>query len=211
MLKTDRLILRKWEDKDAESLFRYAKDPNVGPVAGWPVHKSVRDSLEIIRNVLSADETYAVCLKEDNCAIGSVGLISPDVSHTKIGENELEVLKIQPHGGVVLIAFKGVGTVEQAESLRGKTLYISRDDVSLPDGRYFIDDLIGCEVFDADSGEKYGVISDVSQTGANDVWHIKSGEKEYLLPAIDEVIVKVAPENERLEIRPLKGIFDNED
>ena len=127
------------------------------------------------------------------------------------GENELEVLKIQPHGGVVLIAFKGVGTVEQAESLRGKTLYISRDDVSLPDGRYFIDDLIGCEVFDADSGEKYGVISDVSQTGANDVWHIKSGEKEYLLPAIDEVIVKVAPENERLEIRPLKGIFDNED
>ena len=127
------------------------------------------------------------------------------------GENELEVLKIQPHGGVVLIAFKGVGTVEQAESLRGKKLYISRDDVSLPDGRYFIDDLIGCEVFDADSGEKYGVISDVSQTGANDVWHIKSGEKEYLLPAIDEVIVKVAPENERLEIRPLKGIFDNED
>lgn len=131
--------------------------------------------------------------------------LSPD------GESELKALKIQPHGGVVLIAFKGVDTVEQAESLRGKTLYISRRDITLPEGRYFIDDLLGCEVFDADSGEKYGEISEVSKTGANDVWHIKSGDKEYLLPAIDEVIVKVDPENERLEIRPMKGIFDDED
>lgn len=131
--------------------------------------------------------------------------LSPD------GEKELKAQKIQTHGGVVLIAFKGVDTVEQAESLRGKILYISRDDISLPDGRYFIDDLLGCEVFDADSGEKYGEISEVSQTGANDVWHIKSGDKEYLLPAIDEVIVTVDPENERLEIRPMKGIFDDED
>ena len=131
--------------------------------------------------------------------------LSPD------GESELKAQKIQPHGGVVLIAFKGVDTVEQAESLRGKILYISRDDISLPDGRYFIDDLLGCEVFDADSGEKYGEISEVSQTGANDVWHIKAGDKEYLLPAIDEVIVTVDPENERLEIRPMKGIFDDED
>ena len=131
--------------------------------------------------------------------------LSPD------GENELKAVKIQPHGGVVLIAFKGIDTVEQAESLRGKTVYICRDDITLPDGRYFIDDLIGCEVFDADSGEKYGVISEVSQTGATDVWHITSGDKEYLLPAIDEVIVTGDPENETLEIRPMKGIFDDED
>lgn len=131
--------------------------------------------------------------------------LSPD------GDNELNAQKIQPHGGVVLVAFKGVETVEQAESLRGKLLYISRDDITLPEGRYFIEELIGCGVFDADSGENYGEISEVSQTGANDVWHIKSGEKEYLLPAIDEVIVSVDPENERLEIRPMKGIFDDED
>lgn len=127
------------------------------------------------------------------------------------GKGELKAVKVQPHGGVVLIAFKGVDSVESAEALRGKTLYISRADVSLPEGRYFIDDLIDCEVFDADSGKKYGVISEVSQTGANDVWHIKSGDKEYLLPAIDEVIVSVAPQNERIEIRPMKGIFDDED
>ncbi|MGN0494158.1 MAG: ribosome maturation factor RimM [Acutalibacteraceae bacterium] len=127
------------------------------------------------------------------------------------GSEMLKAVKIQPHGGVVLIAFKGVDSVEQAEALRGKTLYISRGDITLPEGRYFIDDLIGCGVFDADSGERYGVISEVSQTGANDVWHIKSGDREYLLPAIDEVIVSVKPEDERLEIRPMKGIFDDED
>lgn len=127
------------------------------------------------------------------------------------GKNALKAVKIQPHGGVVLIAFKDVETVEQAESLRGSKLYINRDDVTLPDGRYFIDDLIGCAVFDADSGKKYGVISEVSQTGANDVWHISDSGKEYLVPAINDVIVSVAPKEERVVIRPMKGIFEDED
>ena len=64
-LKTERLILRPWEETDAESLYEYAKDTAVGPVAGWPAHISVSDSLEVIRRVLSAPETYAVCLKTE--------------------------------------------------------------------------------------------------------------------------------------------------
>ena len=79
---TERLILRTWKETDAESLYEYAKDPAVGPIAGWPVHKSVENSLEIIKEVLSADETYAVCLKKDNRAIGSIGFIPPPRSHT---------------------------------------------------------------------------------------------------------------------------------
>ena len=88
---TERLILRPWKDTDAENLYKYAKDPAVGPIAGWPIHSSAENSLEIIRNVLSSEETYAVCLKEDNCAIGSIGLISPAQSHTKVDENEMEI------------------------------------------------------------------------------------------------------------------------
>ena len=131
--------------------------------------------------------------------------LSPD------GENELKALKIQPHGAVVLIAFKGVDTVEQAELLRGKTLYISREDITLPEGRYFIDDLIGCSVFDADSGEKYGEISEVSQTGANDVWHIKRGEYEYYIPNVPTFVKSVDAENKKVFITPLKGTFSDED
>ena len=74
MLKTERLILRRFEESDAENVFEYAKDPAVGPIAGWPPHKSVGESLDVIRNVFSAAECYAVCLKEDGKAIGAIEL-----------------------------------------------------------------------------------------------------------------------------------------
>ena len=72
-LETNRLILRAWTEADAVELYKYASDPEVGPPAGWPPHTSVENSCEIIRNVLSRLETYAVCLKTGN-PIGSIGL-----------------------------------------------------------------------------------------------------------------------------------------
>jgi RimJ/RimL family protein N-acetyltransferase len=74
ILETSRLILRPWCEDDAEELYKYACDAEVGPPAGWPPHTSVENSRDIIRGVLSAPETYAVCLKEDGKPIGSVGL-----------------------------------------------------------------------------------------------------------------------------------------
>lgn len=74
VIKTERLILRKWEDTDAESLFEYAKDPDVGPIAGWPYHKNVEESRNVIKNVLSYPECYAICEKDNNIAIGSIEL-----------------------------------------------------------------------------------------------------------------------------------------
>lgn len=108
VFETERLILRPWEDGDAESLYEYAKDPEVGPIAGWPPHTSVENSRQIIRDVLSAGETYAVCLREDNRAIGSIGLISPMQSHTKIGADELEV------GYWIGVPFWGRGLIPEA-------------------------------------------------------------------------------------------------
>ncbi len=74
LLVTERLILRKWDERDAENLYRYAKDPEVGPIAGWPPHRSVEESLDVIRNVFHGAEAYAICLKTDNKAIGAVEL-----------------------------------------------------------------------------------------------------------------------------------------
>ena len=73
-LETDRLILRPWYDSDADELYKYAQNPQVGPVAGWPPHQSVEESLEIIRTVFSYPETYAVVLKETGKPIGCIGL-----------------------------------------------------------------------------------------------------------------------------------------
>lgn len=74
MLTTQRLILRKWTDEDADSLFTYARDPQVGPIAGWPPHKSVEESRAVIRNVFNGAECYAICEKGSNRAIGSIEL-----------------------------------------------------------------------------------------------------------------------------------------
>lgn len=129
----------------------------------------------------------------------------------KNGTKKLEATAVKPHGNVVLMAIKGVNSIEDAEKLRGAVIFIDRDDISLPEGRFFITDLIGCAVTDADSGEALGEITDVSETGANDVWHITRNGKEYLVPAIDEVIISVDTDAQTAVIRPIKGIFDDED
>lgn len=127
------------------------------------------------------------------------------------GKTKIEMSKIAPHGNIVIAAVNGIESIEDAEKLRGQVLYIKRDDAHLPEGRYFVSEIIGTQVFDADTGKLLGVLSEVSPTGANDVWHIKSGEKEYLIPAIPDVIVNVDIDNDKIIIRPLKGIFDDED
>ena len=91
ILETSRLILRPWKESDAESLYEYAKNPLVGPAAGWPVHTSVENSRQIIREVLSADETYAVTVKHDNTAVGSIGLLIGDKSNLNINADEAEI------------------------------------------------------------------------------------------------------------------------
>jgi len=88
MLKTERLILRRWDDRDAESLFEYAKDPEVGPIAGWPAHRSIDESRDVIRNVFQGKEAYAVCLKTDEKAIGAIELKLKD--HTDMTDRDDE-------------------------------------------------------------------------------------------------------------------------
>ncbi len=89
--ETERLLLRPWEEDDAESLHEYAGNPAVGPVAGWPPHKSVEESRDVIKNVLNGPEAYAVCLKEDGRAIGAVELKPKDHSDLAESDDECEL------------------------------------------------------------------------------------------------------------------------
>ena len=91
ILETGRLILRRWEEADAEELYQYAKDPAVGPIAGWPPHTSVENSREIIRDVLTAPETYAVVLKETGKPVGSIGIMFGKNGNAPMGEQEAEI------------------------------------------------------------------------------------------------------------------------
>lgn len=91
-METQRLILRPWHDEDAAALYKYASNPAVGPIAGWPPHTSVDNSREIIRTVLSGPETYAMVLKETGEPIGSIGIMYGDGLHSaQMGEGEAEI------------------------------------------------------------------------------------------------------------------------
>lgn len=141
-------------------------------------------------------------------------LCSFDTLYTdKKGEKPVEVVRARVQQNLVIMQLEGCDTREQAEALRGTVLYMDRDDVELEEGTYFIQDLIGLKVIDADTGKEWGVIRDVMQTGANDVysiWNAAEG-KEYLAPAIPEVVIETDIAGGRMLLRPLKGLFDDAD
>lgn len=128
------------------------------------------------------------------------------------GDKPIKVISSRPHGNIILMKLEGIESIEQAEKLRNKILYLKREDAALPDGSWFIAELIGCEVIDADDGKKYGTLTDVSETGANDVWYITDDKgDEYLIPAIKEVVINADVADNKVYIRPLKGIFEDAD
>ena len=90
-METDRILLRPWRESDAEALFKYASDPDVGPRAGWPPHKSVEESLQIIKSVFNTPTMWAVELKETAEAIGCVGYLPASSSNLRIPDDQCEV------------------------------------------------------------------------------------------------------------------------
>ena len=104
IFETKRLFLRPWCREDAEELYKYACDPDVGPIAGWPVHTSVENSREIIKTVLSEDGTFAVVLKETGLPVGSIGIMMKNADiPTKENEAEIGYWIGKPYWGQGLI------------------------------------------------------------------------------------------------------------
>lgn len=108
-METKRLILRPWTENDAESLYKYAQNPSVGLIAGWLPHTSVENSREVIREILSAPETYAVVLKETNEPIGSVGIMFDNTIHSAdMQEGDAEI------GYWIGVPYWGLGMIPEA-------------------------------------------------------------------------------------------------
>ncbi|MBE6754770.1 MAG: 16S rRNA processing protein RimM, partial [Ruminococcaceae bacterium] len=121
------------------------------------------------------------------------------------------VVKSRVHKNIVIMKLEGIDTVEQADAMRNKVIFINRRDAQLPEGRYFVQDLIGLRVINAATGETIGELADVYNTVANDVYSVRVGGKEYLIPAIDEVLAGTDLEAGTVAINVMKGMFDDED
>ena len=116
------------------------------------------------------------------------------------------VEKAFPQKNQLIVKLKDVD-LPTAQTLVGTSAYIKKDAYQLDEGVFFVADLIGLTVKDADTGEVYGRLSDVLQTGGRDVYVIKGG-RELLIPAIPEVIISVDVAGGEMLIRPLEGLFD---
>lgn len=132
-----------------------------------------------------------------------------DTLYLDKGKTELMVERAYPHKNIVVMKLEGIDKIEQAQPLIGKLLYLNRDDAELEEGLYFIQDIIGLTVRDADSGEVYGKITDVYQNGASDVYSIRKDDgRELMFPCIDEVVISTDLDAGEMLIRPLPGLFD---
>ena len=121
----------------------------------------------------------------------------------------LEIQSVRFFKNLVILKFKGIDNINDIEMYKGKDLLVTREDaVPLEEGEYFIADLLDLDVY-SDEDEKIGVLYDVMQTGANDVYVVKTEEgKEILLPAIDECILDINLEESRMTVHIMEGLLD---
>lgn len=126
------------------------------------------------------------------------------------GEKPAEVERIRVQKNMLLLKLAGVETQEAALALRGRVLRLRRADAPLAPGEYYVQDLLGMQVLDADSGVRYGELCDVASTGANDVYSVCFADGAVrLIPAIPQVVVSIDPAAGRMLIRPLPGLFED--
>ena len=122
---------------------------------------------------------------------------------------ELEIEGVKFFKQYVILKFKGIDNINDVEKYKGMSLLVTRENaVKLKKNEYFIADMIGMKVI-TDDEKDFGILKEVMQTGANDVYVIKTvDEKEVLLPAIKQCILEVDIENQLMKVHIMKGLLD---
>lgn len=123
-------------------------------------------------------------------------------------KKKYEIEEVKYHKDMVLIKFKGIETVEQAEKLKNSYVTISRDSTEeLEEDRYYIVDLLGLEVY-TDEQILLGILEDIFNTGSNDIYVVKSSDgKQILLPAIKDVVKNIDIENKKITVHIIPGLI----
>ena len=120
---------------------------------------------------------------------------------------EYKVIKSSVFKQFVILELQDVDNMDKAIALKNTTLYADRADFELEDGEYFITDIIGLDVIDADSGKIYGKVSDMINRGASDIYVVDTPNGERMIPAVDEFIVEVDVNN-GIKVRTIEGLLD---
>lgn len=124
------------------------------------------------------------------------------------GTGEVRVLGVRAQGNVILVRLDGVTGMDAARAQVGRTYYFAKADAHLPEGRYFIDDLLGCRVVDADTGREYGTLTAVDHPAAQDIYTVTDAARNtHMLPAVPEFVRTIDPEHRIITVTPIEGMF----
>ena len=124
------------------------------------------------------------------------------------GAGETRVLGVRAQGNVILLRLDGVTDMDAARAQVGRTYYLAKADAKLPRGRYFIDDLLGCDVVDADTDRVYGQLTNVDRPAAQDIYTVTDGaDEEHMLPAVPEFVKKIDIDARKIFVTPIEGMF----
>lgn len=125
------------------------------------------------------------------------------------GRAPIKILGARPHKRVCLVKLAGVSSVAQARGYIGQVVYARREDLPLPEGRFFIQDLLGAQVVDAETGQIYGSIQNITHPGRHDVYEVlDDAGKVWLFPAADPFLDEIDPVAGRISVRPIPGMFE---
>ena len=125
-------------------------------------------------------------------------------------QSPITITSAKVHKGCVLMHLEGVDTVEQAQAMRGMTLYMNRDDVELEEGAFFIQDVIGLPVYDERVGREIGVVKEISDGPAGDLYVIQDGKTQHMIPGVPEFLKEVDLENGRVTVHTIEGLLSDE-
>lgn len=132
----------------------------------------------------------------------------PRLFFTPDGRGARRVESVRAHKGMCLVKLEGVDGMDAARAYVGRTAYFDRNDAELEEGRYFIQDIIGCEVRDAATGRVYGTVKDVTHPAACDVYTVATPSGDVLFPAVAEFLGELNPAEGFVSVRPIPGMFD---
>ena len=125
------------------------------------------------------------------------------------GAGEHRLLGVRAQGNMLLVRLEGIGDMDAARAMVGRTLYLRKSEARLPEGRFFIDDVLGCEVRDAASGQVYGTVSEVSHPAAQDVYTVTDPDGgEHMIPVVPEFVQEIDVEARCVLVTPIPGMFD---
>ena len=128
------------------------------------------------------------------------------------GAQPRKILQARVHKNMCLVLLEGVEGMDAARRLVGRTVWAARADLQLEPGRYFVQDILGCEVRNADTGRVYGRVVKVDHPAANDVYTIEDAQgKQFLFPAVAEFLDTLCPEGQYILVRPIHGMFEEQE